>query len=102
MDVRIVYNPPTPQFVKGQMVHVKPEMYEYTQPEYLQLLIVEHAFSVEPADTPIGSRIVNQLVTAGYLSRAIVTEIEVGPYDSNWSQSIRVDDTPLTTTEQPQ
>jgi hypothetical protein len=94
MSIRILLDPPDPQFTKGQLVLVKPEKYEYTHDEYLQLVTVAHSFSIEPTDTRIGTRLVQALVIAGYFVTHPVTEIEVGPYDSDWSVAIHVDPLP--------
>lgn len=94
MAIRIILNPEQPLYVKGELVQVKPELYEYTDEKHLQLMTVGESFTIEPLDTRLGQRLVNVLLEVGYLVPNKIKEIEVGPYDSDWSTSIRFDETP--------
>lgn len=94
MAIRIILNPENPLYIKGELVQVKPELYEYTDEQHLQLMTVGHSFTIEPLETQLGQRLVAVLRDAGYLVPHQVKEIEVGPHDSDWSTTIKFDETP--------
>lgn len=91
--VQIQSNPKVPQFVKGELLQLKPQLHrEYDNPELIQVLRAMQDFAIDPPRTPLGTRLILELVSGGFLSPVPTTEIVLGPYDSDWSDTIVIEE----------
>lgn len=95
ITVQIQSNPKVPQFIKGELLQLKPQLNrEYDNPELIQVLRVMHNFAIDPPRTVLGTRLILELVSGGFLSPVPTTAVELGPYDSDWSDTIVIEELP--------